>query len=134
MTNPAEHIQDRPDVYVLTIPAPDAWMNANDRHHWAKKAKLTRKWREAAAWAARRADLPRFENRVHVTVFIHKTHGRSYDASNWAPTGKAAVDGLRDAGVLIDDSNRYVIGPDMRAGARATEGAYMRLLIEEIKS
>ena len=126
MTAPA---RQRP--HVLHIPAPCEWLNANDRLHWAVKARLTREWRNAAAWAARDAGLPTITRHVHITASIHKLHGRQYDASNWAPTGKAAIDGLRDAGVLIEDSNKYVTGPDMRAGERATGRAYLVLTIEE---
>jgi hypothetical protein len=31
-------------------------------------------------------------------------------------SAKAAVDGLVDAGVLTDDSDEYLTGPDMRPG------------------
>lgn len=115
----------------LTIPAPDQWINANDRTHRFAAARLTKAWRAAAAWAAKDAGLPTFTQRVHITASIHKVHGRQYDAANWAPTAKAAVDGLRDAGVLLEDNNKYVIGPDMRAGERATGRAYLVLTIEE---
>lgn len=115
----------------LTIPAPDQWINANDRSHRFAAARLTKAWRAAACVAAKDAGLPTFERQVHITASVHKIHGRQYDAANWAPTAKAAVDGLRDAGVLLEDSNKYVVGPDMRAGERATGRAYLVLTIEE---
>lgn len=37
------------------------------------------------------------------------------------PTAKAIVDGLVDAGVIPDDSNEWVTGPDMRAGEKRPE-------------
>lgn len=115
---------------VLTVPAPCAWINANDRGmHWGAKARLTRQWRDAACWAAKAAKMPTFAGQVHIEAHVHKVHGRSYDASNWAPTAKAAIDGLRDAGVLLEDDNAHVVGPDMRAGHRAPEGAFLRLII-----
>lgn len=118
--------------HTLHIPAPDEWINANDRMHHMVKARLTKAWRWAACVAAKDARLPTFEQRVRITAYVHKLHGRQYDATNWAPTAKAAVDGLRDAGALVDDSNKYVVGPDMRAGERATGRAYLTLTIEEI--
>ena len=118
-------------IHTLHIPAPCEWINQNDRLHWAVKARLTREWRNAAAWAAKDARLPRFTRQVRITASVHKLHGRQYDAANWSVTAKAAVDGLRDAGVLVDDSNKYVVGPDMRAGERATGRAYLVLTIEE---
>lgn len=117
--------------HTLYIPAPDAWINQNDRTHRMAVARLTKAWRWAAHVAAKDARLPTFEQRVRITATIHKLHGRQYDAANWSPTAKAAVDGLRDAGVLLDDSNKYVVGPDMRAGERATGRAYLTLILEE---
>lgn len=52
--------------------------------------------------------------RIVITLGWHD-HGRRRDPNNWAPTGKAIVDGMVDAGLLPDDSTRHLIGPDMRA-------------------
>lgn len=104
----------------LTIPAPCDWINANHRTHWAEKARRTKAWREAAYYAA--AQVPRrqrtFTMPVRITCTAHKTRGGRWDATNLAPTGKALIDGLVDAGVLEDDDNTRVIGPDMRAGEK----------------
>lgn len=105
------------DAYVLVVSAPCSFLNANHRLHWAVKHKLTRAWRQQTHWAAKSAHLPTFDGPVSITATIHRDHNRGrWDVGNLAPTAKAAVDGLVDAGVLVDDSNRYVTGPDMRAG------------------
>ncbi len=122
----------RPNIYVLDVLAPCEFVNANDRMGWAKKAKFVAQWRDAAGWSARVARLPRITEHVHIVATVHKLHGRTYDATNWAPTAKACVDGLRDARVLVDDSNAYVTGPDMRPGERASEKAFLRLIITPI--
>ena len=125
-------ITDRPDVLILNVPAPCAWINSNDRgNHWAK-AKLTKQWRAAARNAAKEAQIGRYERQVHIVAFIHKASANRYDAGNWSLTAKAAVDGLRDAGVLAEDHNAYVIGPDMRAGERAAE-PFLELRISEVR-
>ena len=94
------------------------WINANHRYgHWAQKAKLTRAWREQAETQAILHG-GYFVGRVHITVTVHKTTNRAYDVANLAPTAKAIVDGLVSAGVLVDDSNAHVVGPDMRAGEK----------------
>jgi len=94
------------------------WINANHRYgHWAQKAKLTRAWREQAETQAILHG-GYFVGRVHITITVHKTTNRSYDANNLQPTAKAIVDGLVSAGVLADDSNEFVVGPDMRAGEK----------------
>ncbi len=120
-------------THTLKVPAPCAWINANQRGSWRAKAKLTRAWRDATHVAALQAHLPRFSSHVHIVATIHKASANRYDATNWADTAKAAVDGLRDAGVLIDDSNKYVTGPDMRPGARA-EKAHLMLTITPVEA
>lgn len=105
-------------VTVVSIPAPCEFLSANDRLHWAHKARISRQWRDAACWAFKAAKIPSFGDQlVQITAVIHKPHARRFDASNFAPTGKACVDGARDAQVLVEDDNDHVIGPDMRRGA-----------------
>lgn len=45
---------------------------------------------------------------VHVRLEITPAVKRRRDADNTAPTVKAAVDGLRDAGVIPDDTTEHV--------------------------
>jgi crossover junction endodeoxyribonuclease RusA len=105
------------DAFILTIPAPGSFVSSNERYHWAVKHKLMKAWKERAHWAARAAHLPRITQPVTITATIHRDHNRGrWDVGNLTDTAKAAIDGLVTAGVLIDDSNRYVVGPDMRAG------------------
>ena len=58
---------------------------------------------------------------MHIVCTIHKTRAGRWDAGNLYPTAKAIVDGLVDAGVIPDDSNEWVTGPDMRAGEKRAE-------------
>ena len=96
-----------------------AWINANSRHHWAVKAEMTRNWRTMAHTAAQNAGLPKGLNKAHLTVYVHKTNNRAYDVHNLYGTAKAAIDGLvSDYGLLPDDSNTYLTGPDMRHGEK----------------
>ena len=106
----------------LTIPAPCDWLNSNQRLHWAVRAERTRAWRTAAfAVAHNQLGGYRFTGRAYITVTVHKTRGGRWDASNLAPTGKALIDGLVDSGLLEDDDNTRVVGPDMRAGEKRAE-------------
>lgn len=103
----------------LTIPAPCDWLNANERLHWAEKARRTRIWRYTAHGAVlAQARGVRFDVPVHITVTVHKTRAGRYDVANLANTAKACIDGLVDSGLLEDDDNTRVIGPDMRAGEK----------------
>lgn len=112
------------NAYILTIPAPCSFVNANDRGHWSVNYRRMKAWKERAAWAAKAARLPRIETPVRVVATVHRDHNRGrWDAHNLAPTGKAAIDGLVMAGVLVDDSNKFVTGPDMRAGEHWADAA-----------
>lgn len=113
--------------WVLALPDLEL-INANDRPHWTKRAKLTAAIRAAAAQAAGDAGVPRL-NRARVLYLVHPSaRTRVFDPSNWALSAKAAVDGLSDAGVWADDNAAVVTGVDPRAGARA-EGANIRLTL-----
>lgn len=106
--------------YMLTIPNIAGWINANDNTGgklWHKRRALVDAWRRSASWHARQARLPRLD-RAHIIAEFCFTDNRRRDPANFYPTVKAAVDGLVDAGLLADDSHRYLIGPDMRLGPR----------------
>ena len=102
--------------WVIEVPAPCDWINSNHRTHRMVEARRVQAWRTAAKEAATGA--PAFTGPVHITATCHKTRAGRWDAGNLYPTAKALVDGVVDAGVLVDDSNEYVIGPDMRAGEK----------------
>ncbi len=100
------------------IGAPLTRLSMNDRMHWRPKARLTAAWRRAAFDAAivdfgtapsSRAR-PACEVRVHFPV----RQNRRRDPHNAAPTVKAIVDGLVDAGVWPDDTDEYVVVLDPR--------------------
>lgn len=114
------------DQLTLTIPAPTGlnrsgkmtalWLNTNDRSHWTRRARLARQWRTLALQYARLAKLPTGLEHAHITATIHKTRAGRWDAHNLLPTVKHAIDGLVDYGLLEDDDNTRLTGPDMRAG------------------
>ena len=103
-------------TFRIEMPAGLELVNANDRMHWAKKARIVRDLRTAGWACAVNAKVPRLD-RVRVTVVYQPpTASRARDAGNWAPTGKALIDGLRDAGVLPDDNSRHVVEEAYRIG------------------
>ena len=108
----------------LTIPAPvdhlgkALWINANSRDHWAVKARLTKQWRRLGHVHAMQAGIPEMD-RAHIIAVVHKTTARRFDAANLHPTLKAIVDGIvTDYGMLADDDNEHLLGPDIRAGEK----------------
>lgn len=106
-------------VTVIEVPAPTRWINANDRSHWARRARLTKLWRNMTAARAREVhNGPPLPGLVRIECRVHKTTNRPYDIENLSLTGKACVDGLRDAGVIAEDTIKHVAGVDMRDGGK----------------
>ena len=102
--------------WTLTVQSELPFLNLNQRMHWAKKAQLTKHWRRLAMVNAMAADLPRNLNRVHIIAHVTKPTNRQYDVHNLLPTLKAAIDGLVDYGLIPDDTNQHLVGPDLRQG------------------
>ena len=95
-----------------------AWLSMNERTHWAPRAEKTRQWRTLARFTAAQHKLPTGLDSVNIMVHVHRTDNRSYDAHNYLPTAKAVVDGLVDYGLIDDDDNSRLTGPDMRHGEK----------------
>ncbi|MFD0889967.1 hypothetical protein ACFQ08_35955, partial [Streptosporangium algeriense] len=86
--------------------------------------------RAAGRVAVEQAGIPALQ-RAHVFGILHPaTRGRR-DPANWYPSFKAAIDGLVDAGVLVDDDDRHLVGPDMRIGP-VVKGGQLQLLVIEL--
>lgn len=111
----------------ITFAVPTARiLNANQRSHWARKAELTRFLRTEASLHAH--GIPPM-SRAHLTVHVGWPDKRRRDAMNVHPTIKACVDGFVDAGLLDDDSDKYLTGPDLRPFTAGRRG-YVVLTFE----
>ena len=102
----------------LTFAAPCPPLNSNDRLNRYLQASRVKQWRVRAHVAAIQAGKPSLQ-RAHVVATFSFADNRRRDVGNFYPTVKACIDGFVDAGVLDDDSDKYVIGPDMRRGPKA---------------
>lgn len=97
-------------VWYLEVPFADDGLpplNANQRLHWAKRNRLTQEIKDAIGWRVNAQKIPRLD---HITVQLQyqPQDRRRRDPSNLMPTQKAGVDGLVTAGVVVDDTPRYV--------------------------
>ncbi|MDJ0321673.1 hypothetical protein [Pseudarthrobacter sp. PS3-L1] len=93
------------------------FINSNQRYNRHAKAKMIKAWRETAAKKAN--GIPQFGHQVRILAHIFKPIDTyRFDPNNLADTTKAIVDGLVDAGLFIDDSRQYVLGPDHRWGGK----------------
>lgn len=123
---------------VVSLPVPREWLlTSNQRLSWRARANRTSFLRDAAGWHARgwlaqhRRDLTLpFARKVEATAWLRFPTVRDRDPANWYPTVKAIVDGVVDAGVLADDSSRYLVGPDMReAELKCPKGVAVHVLL-----
>lgn len=90
----------------VTIPIPsERWLSSNQRIHRMDAAGRTRDIRLIAKHYAR--ELEPMDAAI-ITVAVGYPTAREADAPNSWPSAKAAIDGLVDAGILPDDSTRYV--------------------------
>lgn len=76
--------------------------------HWERAAR-TKKWREAFFWLAKQASVPTM-GCVEITIEPWQAKGILMDTAACHPAAKAAIDGIVDAGVIPDDSSKYVAG------------------------
>lgn len=111
---------------VLTFDWPRPPLNANQRLHWAAKAKLTRDIRRTTTIKALGPLKPADHITVQLTWVV--TDKRRRDSDNIYPTFKAMCDGLVDAQIVVDDTPAYM---DKRAPLiRHEPGGTARLELE----
>lgn len=103
----------------LYIPAPDIRgamlsLNAERSGNRFNRAKVVKAWHEAT-WAALNDEikpnghkLPEFSFPVVIEAETYHAKGVLGDAGNYIPVVKAAIDALRRAKVIPDDSPQYV--------------------------
>lgn len=114
------------EATTLTLHVPPAWWmteNSNRREHWSKKKEKVKNLRALALSEAMRAGLVYGRDSVHITAHLTYPDRRARDTHNAMPVLKACIDGLVDYGLIPDDNDRHLIGPDLRAGG-VTPGVY----------
>ena len=119
--------------HLVTITAPAAFVTSNQHGHWRKRHELTAAWRGASGWAAKTQHLPQFTTPVHVTATIHRADQRIHDLDGFAPTVKAVIDGLRDAGCLVEDDWRHIPVLTIRKGEQWADAALVLTIETEEK-
>lgn len=108
----------------LWLPYLSPPLRSNTRMHWRRRAELTAQIRRDTAMVAGRCVTPPIPGPVTVTCVWAVTDRRVRDVGASAPTLKAAIDGLVDAGVLSADDHtvvteeRYRIEMGTRKGVR----------------
>lgn len=88
-------------------------LSANDKMHWAARSRLTKQLRQWGYLLGREGEGVARLGLTHARVEVEFAYPdrRRRDRSNLAPTVKALMDGLIDAGLLPDDADRFLDGP-----------------------
>ncbi len=96
--------------YRLRLEQRPPMANGRARGNPRAHASETRAWRQAFQMLARAQEVPTLEA-VEVVVRTYYPNRRSLpDCAGPAPAAKAALDGVVDAGVLVDDGPAYCGG------------------------
>lgn len=101
----------------IRFPQPAAFLNMNDRKHWAIKAREAHAWRQASGDAAFNAKPPE-QGPSTVTVVLPVPDRRRRDPHNYFATVKPIIDGLVDAGLWPDDTPEWVTTTEPRLELR----------------
>jgi hypothetical protein len=104
-----------PRVFVIQLPAGQELLNSNHRRHWSVHNRITQEIKDSTIMMARVQKVPPLK-RVHIVGVHRPVNSRVRDAANMYPSFKACVDGLVKAGVLSNDDDARVVGPDMVTG------------------
>lgn len=113
---PDPRVTELVETFEIPVPGEDwqaARISANDRFHRQEVAKRSKRWRATAAevastWSAEALPWSR------VVVWYRFPTNARREVANLQPTTKAIVDGLVDAGVMVDDRDEFSGGQDNR--------------------
>ena len=100
-------------TYTVTLPGRQNYaMSSNARPHWSVEREVHQYWRGLARLMFNRQ--PHCE-RAHLTITFTFPDRRRRDLHNLVHhVVKPIVDGVVDSGVLPDDDDAHLIGPDLR--------------------
>lgn len=113
-------------VWLIEFPVGMPLLNTNKiRGHWSKTFAATRNIRRMANILACNQRIPKEIPKVRIRGIYRPPDQRRRDSSNWFPTLKAAVDGLVDARVIKDDSDKYVIFDGIHPGEIVKKGQFV---------
>jgi hypothetical protein len=95
------------DIRIL-LPAGLPLPNANKKVHWGVRYRQQQQIKRKTYQIVKLMRIKPM-SRCEITVVVHPdVRTRRFDPPNWGDSGKPAIDALTDAGVIVDDSSRYV--------------------------
>lgn len=93
--------------FTARVRRPELPPSPNDRMHFRTKAPVVKAWRDAARDAAKAADIPNLA-RIRFSAVIYRTRLGHADEDNDRARCKFLLDGLRDAGVIANDTRGFI--------------------------
>lgn len=102
-------------------------LNANRAIHYRAKAPIVKTLRLLGKRAAEGRTFP---NPCLLIAHIGFPDKRRRDLHNYYPTLKALIDGVVDAGALIDDDHTHLIGPDLRLETVKSQKGFITIRLE----
>jgi len=119
---PQGPVAEEPRTLTVTVTGPDKWLSSNGREHHMPRARATKEWQLISQFRTRQAMRDTSTGQMgaaELDITVHWPDKRRRDAHNTAPTWKAAIDGAVAAGLLADDSDRYLRAVTIRATVTA---------------
>jgi crossover junction endodeoxyribonuclease RusA len=108
-------------------------LNCNDRDHWSKRAKTAALLRQIGRDEVERNEIPCLD-KVRIRVTFYPPNNRRRDSPNVLfATSKPIIDGIVDAGVLKDDSDKFVRGLELVPGDHVVPAGQVVLEIWEVE-
>lgn len=117
--------------WLIEIPGRPAVLNTDRAKHWTVGAGNTAQTRRDAAWLAKEVGIPHLDHIAVIARPIYRDR-RTADVGSCFPAVKAAIDGLRDAGVITDDDPTIVVQITFDAPLLSTGRDALEVTIEEV--
>ena len=120
-----------PRIYRLNLPWKTPPLSLNRDLHRMAEARIAGRIRAHVGWMARQARIPRAEHCTVTLVWAPGDNGRR-DTDNPVPTLKHACDGLVDAGIVPDDTPRWMTKNEVRilTGPSRPRGLWLEIEVE----
>lgn len=116
----------------IELPASQELLTSNTLGNWGKRHRIGTPIKNAVITLARKAKIPHLD-RISIVVEFQPPTGRSrvvLEAHNLGPSAKPAIDGLTQAGVITDDSDKYVAEVTFRSGPKHPGGRIVLIITE----
>lgn len=91
-------------------------VSANRRIHWSQRYETQAYWKGLALVMFKVAGRSLTFEKAHIDVTFHHPDRRRRDSHNLVPlVVKPIVDGIVGTGLMPDDDDKHLVGPDVRA-------------------